>query len=155
MTQTQAVTPLRQRMLNDMKLRNMAASTRRSYVRSVADFSALHGRSPDELTLEDVRDYQLHLVARGIKASIPSDWTAFPRAAIPRKRPFLVDQRGGRGAIGWARIICSQNCILKRFYQICCGSMNLERKHDPRLRASWRQRHAQGLKHRNTGPMKY
>ena len=47
----------------------MADGTRRSYVRSVAGFSAFHGRSPDELTLEDVRDYQLHLVARGLKAS--------------------------------------------------------------------------------------
>ena len=65
MAQIQPVTPLRQRMLDDMKLRNMAAGTRRSYVHSVADFSAFHGRSPDELTLEDVRDYQLHLVARG------------------------------------------------------------------------------------------
>ena len=69
MTQAQSVTPLRQRMLDDMKLRNMADATRRTYVRSVADFSAFHGRSPDELTLEDVRDYQLHLVARGLKAS--------------------------------------------------------------------------------------
>src|SRR5689334_8191184 len=69
MTRTQAVTPLRQRMLDDMRLRNMAAGTCRSYVRSVADFSAFHGRSPDELTLEDVRDYQLHLVARGLKAA--------------------------------------------------------------------------------------
>jgi hypothetical protein len=69
MAQTQAITPLRQRMLDDMKLRNMAKGTRRTYVRSVADFSAFHGRSPDELTLEDVRDYQLHLVARGLKAS--------------------------------------------------------------------------------------
>src|SRR4051794_3168333 len=69
MTQTQAITPLRQRMLDDMKLRNMAKGTRRTYVRWVADFSAFHGRSPDELTLEDVRDYQPHLVARGLKAS--------------------------------------------------------------------------------------
>ena len=69
MAQTQAVTPLRQRMLDDMKLRNMAASTRKVYVCSVAGFSAFHGRSPDQLTLEDVRDYQLHLVARGLKAS--------------------------------------------------------------------------------------
>jgi site-specific recombinase XerD len=69
MAQTQPVTPLRQRMLDDMKLRNMAASTRRSYVHSVAGFSAYHGRSPDRLTFEDVRDYQLHLVARGLKAS--------------------------------------------------------------------------------------
>src|ERR671933_1615236 len=69
MTQTRTITPLRQRMLEDMKLRNMADATRRSYVHSVADFSAFHGRSPDELTLEDVRDYQLHLVARGLKAA--------------------------------------------------------------------------------------
>ena len=40
MTQTQAVTPLRQRMLDDMRLRNMAANTRRTYVRAVAGFSA-------------------------------------------------------------------------------------------------------------------
>jgi site-specific recombinase XerD len=69
MTQTQPITPLRRRMLDDMKLRNMAVSTRKVYVCSVAGFSAFHGRSPDELTLEDVRDYQLHLVARGLKAS--------------------------------------------------------------------------------------
>src|SRR3954462_7412279 len=69
MTRTQAVTPLRQRMLDDMRLRNMADGTRRSYVRSVADFSAFHGRSPDQLTLEDVRDYQLHLVARALEAA--------------------------------------------------------------------------------------
>ena len=66
---TQTITPLRQRMLDDMKLRNMAVSTRKIYVASVAGFSAYHGRSPDQLTLEDVRDYQLHLVARGLKAS--------------------------------------------------------------------------------------
>ena len=69
MTRTQAATPLRRRMLDDMRLRNLAAGTRQIYVRSVAGFSAFHGRSPDQLTLEDVRDYQLHLVARGLKAS--------------------------------------------------------------------------------------
>jgi integrase/recombinase XerD len=66
---TRTITPLRQRMLDDMRLRNMAAGTRQIYVRSVANFSAFHGRSPDQLTLEDVRDYQLHLVARGLKAT--------------------------------------------------------------------------------------
>src|SRR3954469_12954604 len=66
---TRTITPLRRRMLDDMRLRNMAAGTRQIYVRSAANFSAFHGRSPDQLTLEDVRDYQLHLVARGLKAS--------------------------------------------------------------------------------------
>src|SRR3954467_744898 len=69
MTRTQAATPLRRRMLDDMRLRNMAAGTCRSYVRSVADFSAFHGRSPDRLTPEDVRDSQPPLAARGLEAA--------------------------------------------------------------------------------------
>jgi hypothetical protein len=52
-------------MLHDMTLRNVAAATRRTCVRSVPGFSAFHGRSPDEPTLEDVRDYQLHLSHEG------------------------------------------------------------------------------------------
>jgi integrase/recombinase XerD len=66
---TQTMTPLRRRMLDDMAIRNLAASTRKIYVLSVANFSAYHGRSPDQLSFEDVRDYQLHLVARGLKAT--------------------------------------------------------------------------------------
>ena len=49
MAQAQSLTPLRQRMLDDMRLRNMAAGTRRTYVRSVARFSVCHSRSPDQL----------------------------------------------------------------------------------------------------------
>jgi Phage integrase, N-terminal SAM-like domain len=41
---TRQPTPLRQRMLDDMMLRNMADGTRKTYVHSVADFSAFHGR---------------------------------------------------------------------------------------------------------------
>ena len=40
MAQTQAVTPLRRRLLEDMQLRNMTVGTRRAYVRAVAGFSA-------------------------------------------------------------------------------------------------------------------
>ena len=69
MTTQPVMTPLRQRMLDNMAIRNLAASTRKIYVSSVAGFSAYHGRAPDQLSFEDVRDYQLHLVARGLKAS--------------------------------------------------------------------------------------
>jgi integrase/recombinase XerD len=65
----QTMTPLRQRMIDDMTIRNLAVVTRQSYLRTVASFSAFHGRSPDQLTLEDVRDYQLHLLACGLKAT--------------------------------------------------------------------------------------
>jgi hypothetical protein len=66
-------------MLDGMKLGNMAAGTCRTYVRSVADFSAFHGRSPHELPLQGVRDYQLHLAADGLKASTTYQTTSILR----------------------------------------------------------------------------
>ncbi|MGJ0531824.1 tyrosine-type recombinase/integrase [Methylocystis sp.] len=60
------VSPLRQRMIDDMKMRNMALTTQSIYVSAVARFSAFHGRSPDTLGIEDVRDYRLHLISRNL-----------------------------------------------------------------------------------------
>ncbi len=56
------MTPLRQRFIEDMQLRNFAPTTRRSYVHYVADFALYFRRSPDQLDLEAVRQYQLHLL---------------------------------------------------------------------------------------------
>jgi integrase/recombinase XerD len=61
--------PLRQRMIDDMKMRNMSPNTQKVYTRAVANFSAFHGRSPDKLGLEDIRAYRLHLMQRGLKAT--------------------------------------------------------------------------------------
>jgi integrase/recombinase XerD len=61
------VSPLRQRMIDDMTMRNMSPNTQKIYVSAVVKFSAFHGRSPDELGPEDVRDYHLHLVSRKLK----------------------------------------------------------------------------------------
>ncbi|MCB0066733.1 MAG: site-specific integrase [Caldilineaceae bacterium] len=61
------ITPLRQRMIDDMRLRNFAESTCNAYVRAVANYSRFHGRSPDRLDYEDVRTYQLYLAANGLK----------------------------------------------------------------------------------------
>ena len=60
------VSPLRRRMIEDMTVRNLSATTQRSYVHAVAKFSQFFRRSPDRLGLEDVRMFQLHLVAHGI-----------------------------------------------------------------------------------------
>ena len=60
------MTPLRQRMIDDMSIRNMSPLTTKSYVRAVKNFSKFFQRSPDKLTFEDVRNYQLHLVSRGL-----------------------------------------------------------------------------------------
>jgi len=53
-------------MIDDMSLRNMAALTQAAYVRAVKNFSKHFGKSPDKLTFEDVRQYQLSLVGRGL-----------------------------------------------------------------------------------------
>src|SRR5207237_1622196 len=56
-----AMTPLRQRMLEDMGIRNFAANTQRSYLQYVSAFARHFHRSPDELGPEQVRAFQLHL----------------------------------------------------------------------------------------------
>ena len=66
---TKQISPLRQRMIDDMKIHNMSPNTQYIYTRAVANFSSFHQQSPDKLTIEDVRDYRLHLIARGLKAA--------------------------------------------------------------------------------------
>ena len=58
--------PLRRRMIDDMTIRNLSPATQRSYLHAVAKFSRHFGRSPEHLDLEDVRAFQVHLVATGI-----------------------------------------------------------------------------------------
>ena len=60
------MSPLRRRMVEDMTVRNLSPATQRSYVHAVARFSRHFSRSPDRLSLEDVRAYQVHLVSSGI-----------------------------------------------------------------------------------------
>ena len=66
---TKPTTPLRQRMIEDMAIRNMSPLTQAAYVRAVANFAIHHGVSPDKLTFEDVRKYQVHLIGRGLKVA--------------------------------------------------------------------------------------
>jgi len=56
------MTPLRQRMIEDMQLRNLTPATQRNYVHHVAGFSKYFGVSPEQLDLEAIRQYQLYLL---------------------------------------------------------------------------------------------
>src|SRR5260370_24079094 len=60
------MTALRRRMIDDMTLRNLSPATQQSYVYAVAKFSRFFGRSPDQLGVEEVRAYQIHLAGRGL-----------------------------------------------------------------------------------------
>ncbi len=61
-----AISPLRQRMIEDMTIRKLAPKTQHDYVQRVKNFAAFLGRSPDTASFEDVRRYQLHLAASGV-----------------------------------------------------------------------------------------
>jgi integrase/recombinase XerD len=103
------MTPLRQRMIDDLRLRNFAPRTIDSYVQHVAWFARFHGRSPDQLDWEHVRAYQLHLIKDkavswghfnvavcalrffyGVTLGRPWPVTHLPFAKRPRKLPCVL-----------------------------------------------------------------
>jgi len=68
------MTPLRQRFIDDLRLRNYAARTIESYVSQVVYFAKHFGRSPDLLGPEEVRAYQLHMLQQRVS------WSSFNQA---------------------------------------------------------------------------
>ena len=61
------ISPLRQRMIEDMSVRNFNEKTRHDYIRQVRTFTAFLRRSPDTATPEDLRRYQLHQTQTGVR----------------------------------------------------------------------------------------
>jgi integrase/recombinase XerD len=77
---THPISPLRQRMIDDMRMRQLSPKTQHHYLRAVRQFAGFLGRSPDMATAEDLRRYQLHLVDGGTSPvslnADPSLWVA-------------------------------------------------------------------------------
>jgi len=102
------INPLRQRMMEDLKIRNLSPQTQRSYVHHVSKFSRHFGRSPDKLGIEDIRAYQMHLVERrvswgslnqavcalkffyGVTLGLSDVPERIPYAREPRKLPVVL-----------------------------------------------------------------
>jgi site-specific recombinase XerD len=82
------MTPLRQRFIDDLRLRNYAPRTIDTYVSQVAAFARHFGRSPDLLGTEEVRAYQLHLLQRCVS------WSSFNQAVCALR--FLYRTTLGR-----------------------------------------------------------
>jgi len=58
---TESITPLRQRMIEDMNARKLFVGTQKGHIRSCKRFASFLKRSPDTATAEDIRRFQLHL----------------------------------------------------------------------------------------------
>ena len=66
---TTTISPLRQRMIEDMTGRKLSTATQKNYIRSCRRFAAFLGRSPESATTEDVRRFQLYLAQSGMSHS--------------------------------------------------------------------------------------
>ncbi len=63
---TKPLSPLRQRMMEDMTMRKLTTGTQSQYIREVKNLAGYLKRSPNTATVEDLRCYQLHLVETGL-----------------------------------------------------------------------------------------
>jgi integrase/recombinase XerD len=82
------MTPLRQRFIDDLRLRNYAARTIETYVGRIIAFARHFGRSPELLGPEEVRAFQLHLLERKVS------WSSFNQAVCALR--FLYGTTLGR-----------------------------------------------------------
>jgi integrase/recombinase XerD len=123
--------PLRQRMLDDMQLRGLAPKTQEAYATAVRQLADYYGKSPDQISEEELRNYFLYLknekqVSRstctqalcGIKffyeQTLGREWRAFAliRPGKEKKLPVVL-------AVGEVRQIL--NCLEKLAYRACLG----------------------------------
>jgi integrase/recombinase XerD len=104
------MSPLRQRMTEDMQVRNLALNTQLSYVQQVSLFARHFNKSPELLGPEEIRAYQVHLTNEKrlapasviiavsalrflYKVSLKKDWTfedVIPGPKIPQKLPVVL-----------------------------------------------------------------
>ena len=82
------MTPLRQRFVDDLRLRNKSPRTIETYVLRVAQFAKHFGRSPEQLGPEQLRAYQQHLLARQVS------WSMFNQSVCALR--FLYNVTLGR-----------------------------------------------------------
>jgi len=70
MTQSaQTTSVLRQRVIEDRRMRQLSPKTQGSYIRAMQQLAQYLGRSPDTATVEDLRGYQFHLVDHACRRS--------------------------------------------------------------------------------------
>jgi site-specific recombinase XerD len=105
------MTPLRQRMTEDMQLRNLSSETQRAYVHYISGLAQFYQTSPEHLDVEEIREYQLYLVQQRrlspesvntfvsaatflYAVTLEAVWPegVLPRARVPHKLPVVLSQ---------------------------------------------------------------
>ena len=127
------MTPLRQRMIEDLQLRGLSKKTQDAYVRAVRQLAEHYGKSPDRITEEELRQYFLYLknVKRasrsactialcGIKFfyqhTLKREWVTFELVRPPREKKLPVVL-----SVGQVRRILG--CIHRQHYRVCLSTI--------------------------------
>lgn len=74
---------LRQRMLEDMRIRNMSPRTQECYICQISKFAEHFHKSPEELGLQEIRQYQLYLVDK------ETSWSVFNQTVAALRFLYL------------------------------------------------------------------
>ncbi len=100
---SQTISPLRQRMIDDMRMRKLSPKTQTAYIRAVRQFAGFLERPPDKASVEDLRRFQLYLVDHGtspitLNATITGlkfffDVTLDRAAVMSRMQPVRVPHK--------------------------------------------------------------
>jgi site-specific recombinase XerD len=129
------MTPLRQRMLEDMQIRNLSPNTQASYVLQVSLFARHFGKSPLELSTDDIRAYQVYLMNEKkltpqsiliavsairflYRVTLKKDWIieeAIPTCKKPQKLPTILSPEEVLHLLACVRSI-KQRAILTACY---------------------------------------
>jgi site-specific recombinase XerD len=124
------ISPLRERMIQDMQLHQFSARTQSSYVRSVEGLTRYYMRSPDQLGEEDLRRYFVHLTCErklaratvtialcGIKffyeKTLKRDWslTGVPTPKREKKVPVVLTREQAKAILARVRTVRHRACL--------------------------------------------
>ena len=103
------MTPLRQRMIEDMQLRNLGSETQRAYLHYITGLARFYQIGPDHLGLEELREYQLYMLNErryspesvnafvsaakflyNVTLETPWPENVLPRTRVPQKLPVIL-----------------------------------------------------------------
>src|SRR3546814_18368835 len=91
------ISPLRQRLIDDMTMRRFSKETQRNYLRDVGRFATWLGRSPHTPSAEDIRQFQIEQQQAGVPAPTMNSILGAPRFFFKhRQEEGMVGEGGGR-----------------------------------------------------------
>jgi integrase/recombinase XerD len=124
------MTPLRQRMIEDMQLRGLSARTQEAYVAAVRRLSEYYHRKPDELAEEDLRKYFVYLInEKGVgpatitislcaikffyERTLQREWPTlhFVRPAYEKKLPVVMSREEVRRVLAAVKVAVYRVCL--------------------------------------------